>query len=67
MKATLSIESQKIPVQTQTLISSQQCKEMSWAEQTLILYGVQRVLWGEILIKWEGKFWGKTTSPVQSS
>ena len=62
MKVTFSIGGPKIHVQTQTLISSQECKEMSWVEQTIIL-----VLWGEILIKGEGKFWGTTTAPIQSS
>ena len=60
IKVTLSIGSSRIPVQTQTLISGHQCKEMSWAEQTPIWSWIQRVLWGEILIIWEGKFWGTT-------
>ena len=67
MKVTWGTGSPKIPVQTQTLISGHQCKEMSWVEQTLILSGVQRFLWGWILIKWEGKFWGTIDAPVQSS
>ena len=45
----------------------QQYKEMSWAEQTLAWSWVPRVLWWEMLIKWEGKFWGTTVAPVQSS
>ena len=33
MEVTWGIGSPKIPVQTQTLISGHQCKEMSWADQ----------------------------------
>ena len=67
MKVILGILGQNIFVQTQTLIWVSSARRSLWADETLTGSWASRALWWEINEKWEGKFWGTTVSPVQSS